>query len=69
LKLTQRHLALTNNFVPEYKLEGGRNRVTPETANIPKGVIRVRHLTEQRSEQRQQQNLQWLKVFHTLGIQ
>jgi hypothetical protein len=69
LKLTQKHLALTNTFNPPYKLEGGRNRVVPDEANIPKGVIRVRHLTEQRSEQRQRQNSQWLKVFHTLGIE
>jgi hypothetical protein len=69
LKLTQKHLALTNSFNPPYKLEGGRNRVLPAEANIPKEVVRIRHLTEQRSEQRQQQNATWLKVFHTLGIQ
>lgn len=69
LKLTQRHLALTNNFEPPYKMEGGRNRVVPTEANIPKDVIRIRHLTEQRSEQRKKQNFQWLKVFHTLGIE
>ncbi|MFA5307090.1 MAG: hypothetical protein WC365_06595 [Candidatus Babeliales bacterium] len=69
LNLSQRHLVLTNSFVPAYKLAGGRNRVVPNEANIPKNVVRIRHLTEQRSEQRQQQNSQWLKVFHTLGIE
>jgi hypothetical protein len=68
LNLSQRHLVLTNNFVPAYKLEGGRNRVVPDEANVPKSIVRIRHLTEQRSEQRQDQNSRWLKVFHTLGI-
>ena len=73
LKLTNQHIALTNDFYVDvagekikYTLNGlGRNRVTPLIANIPSNIIRVRHMTEHRSPERQQQNYMWLKHFNT----
>lgn len=65
LKITNKHLALTNSFVPKYYLDGGRNRVSPDVANIPRAVALVCHKTEQRNVMRQQLNFEWTKYFNT----
>ena len=52
LKLTQRHLTMTNTFVPPYTLAGGRGMVHPFEANI--SFLHFVHYCFQRDEKRKQ---------------
>lgn len=68
LQLSQKHLVLTNKFTPPYKLTGGRNRVEPTIANVPGETLRIRHMCDYRSNERQTQNWLWLKEFYKLEM-
>ena len=62
LKLTSKHIALTNTFTPEYRLgELPRGRVLPMEANV--SLINVIHYCNERNAERQLQNRQWLKYY------
>lgn len=63
LKLTSKHLALTNTFTPEYRLgELPRGMCLPMEANL--SLIEIIHYSEQRNKERQLQNRQWLKYYY-----
>ena len=62
LKITSKHLVLTNNF-SGYKV-GPRNRLTPEEANID--FLYFIHKKELRNSCRKQQNKQWLNYYLSL---
>jgi glycosyltransferase involved in cell wall biosynthesis len=72
LKLTSRHLVLTNAFNPPYKLidlkNGGfiqrHGKVEPNTANLLPALISIRHMKSQRNPERAKQNDEWLRYYY-----
>ena len=63
LNLTSRHVIYTNNFEPHYELIGQRGKVSPCEANLPMNLLRIKHMKEQRNEERQRLNIEWIKYY------
>ena len=62
LKLTSKHVVLTNSFNPEYKLGlYPRGRVTPEQANIES--IFLLHYSSKQPGEKKKAKEQWLKYY------
>ncbi len=62
LKITSKHLALTNDFEPKYEVVGPRGWVLPLEANIE--FMAIEHFKEKRDEERKKQNAEWIRYYY-----
>ena len=63
LKITNRHLTMTNTFTPPYTLTGGRGMVHPFEANI--SFMHFVHYCYQRDEKRKQNEQVYDRYYYT----